>query len=601
MKKLRIKILYIILSFFSIHQLQAQAGYLDESYGINGVVRHDSMYLGLGNSILLPDGKTMHVGFDYFLSVAMHRFNVNGSLDTTFGTHGAIHFNEDSHIKGDYVDRIALQSDGKFVISAAYINPNNLFYVAVLRFFPDGGIDSSFGTNGMDTFIVGNYITNNYAIAIQPDGKIILGGDFIPTSGDDCTYLVRLMPDGGFDSTFGTNGIVQKKYGLFYDGNCADLLLQPDGKIIKGITYDYYSGKGQFQLERYNTDGSIDKSYGVNGVASYTFGLGQSGLWSTKMQDIAFQPDGKIVCTGYSGKDESNNDKLGMAVCRFMPDGTVDAGFGTDGGIIYYFNIQVLGHSVAVQPDGKILVGGTSYSSVSEYIIRLLENGQLDPGFGENGLAEQYLALGNGEDSQIDLFVLDNGKILAMLGNMLARFNNDLILATHFKNVKAVQDKTGVTISWETLNESGTKSYSIERSSNATEFVSIATVPAKGGTENKYSYTDQHPLQGIAYYRIKENALNGTATYSNTLKVIFESNTLALYPNPAKSTLTITGLSKLYTATIRITDIHGREILQQKTSNSSELTLTIRSLAQGSYFVLIEQNGKVDKLRFIKE
>ena len=142
----------------------------------------------------------------------------------------------------------------------------------------------------------------------------------------------------------------------------------------------------------------------------------------------------------------------------------------------------------------------------------------------------------------------------------------------------------------------------MERSNNAKDYVGISTIPAKHAAGNSYSYTDKNPLYGDNYYRIKENAANGSFTYSQTLKVVFENgNKISLYPNPAKNTVTIKGLNKNATAFIKITDMNGREISKFNFSNTSIATLSIRALAQGSYFILVEQNGKVTKLRMVKE
>ncbi len=587
--------------FFNSNQINAQAGTPDPTFGTNGIVLVDAL-AGNDYSIIQPDGKILLASFN--LGFTLDRFLPDGRYDSSFAENGHLYYTIGTKIYGqNFPNSMALQPDGKIICTVMYFPGNHHKGLGIIRCTPDGRIDSSFGRNGLDTLDLDDLM---YAkgLVVQPDGKIVVAGDVLKNEYDEKrTFLCRYMPDGGLDTSFGEGGVTITHYPYATSSN--SLILRPDGRLVRGSTYGFYAGDDPFLLESFNPDGSIDSSFGVNGRAKYVFELGQGVVPFNYMYAMALQADGKIVCTGISGDEE----KTLMAVCRFNADGSVDKNFGEDGGTItsYKEYKDMFSHSIAIQPDGKILTCGIAWGSTDItsplLVCRYNENGQLDPGFGENGIS------GNLRDSiYLDaetVHYLSTGKVLVTGTSdydiLLMRFNGDNILATHFKNVKAVQDKTGVTISWETLEESGTKSYSVERSSNATEFVNIATVPAKGGTENKYSYTDQHPLQGIAYYRIKENALNGTATYSNTLKVIFESNSLALYPNPAKSTLTITGLNKLYTATIRITDIHGREILQQKTNNNSELTLTIRALAQGSYFVLVEQNGKVEKLRFIKE
>ncbi|MBS1729630.1 MAG: T9SS type A sorting domain-containing protein, partial [Bacteroidetes bacterium] len=139
-------------------------------------------------------------------------------------------------------------------------------------------------------------------------------------------------------------------------------------------------------------------------------------------------------------------------------------------------------------------------------------------------------------------------------------------------------------------------------SGNAQDYRDIANIPAKGQTENSYNYTDKNPLAGDNYYRIRENARNGTVSYSQTLKVNFiQSGVLSLYPNPAKNTVTVKGLDKNSASVIKIMDMQGREISSQHFDRVSTATLNIRNLAQSAYFVQITQGEKVVRLKMVKE
>ncbi|MEP6683717.1 MAG: T9SS type A sorting domain-containing protein, partial [Parafilimonas sp.] len=178
---------------------------------------------------------------------------------------------------------------------------------------------------------------------------------------------------------------------------------------------------------------------------------------------------------------------------------------------------------------------------------------------------------------------------------------NEQVLAVNSKDVKGAQNNDVITITWQTLNESGTKSFIVERSMNATDFAGITTVPAKAVASN-YSYTDKNPLDGINYYRIRENTIDGTNTFSPVVKVMFIDNgVISLYPNPAKNTVTVKGLNKNITAIIKITGMQGREILSQNFTQSSSATLNIRALPQGTYFVRVAQEGEVVSLKMVKE
>ncbi len=178
---------------------------------------------------------------------------------------------------------------------------------------------------------------------------------------------------------------------------------------------------------------------------------------------------------------------------------------------------------------------------------------------------------------------------------------NEQVLAANFIDVKAKQKNDATTITWQTLTESETKSFTVQRSRNASDYVGINTVPAKG-VASSYSFTDKNPLDGINYYRIRENAIDGSNTFSPVVKVEFNDNGIIfLYPNPAKNTVTIKGLNKNIATIIKITGVQGREISSQHLTQSSSATLNIGALAQGTYFVQVAQGGKVVTLKLVKE
>ncbi|MBS1730078.1 MAG: T9SS type A sorting domain-containing protein [Bacteroidetes bacterium] len=594
-----IKTLLIFGFLLALHPtLHAQAGSLDSSFGVNGLVTYDKTSSN-GGSLIQPDGKIVVVSQSWSY-IVVWRFNPDGTFDESFGEMGGAHFSYENRI-GTPKD-IVLQPDGKLVFTAEY-HPDQYYYVGIVRCNADGTPDSSFGINGLDTVKIDKF---NYesGLVLQPDGKIVVSGESRPNfSEGPNSFLLRLMPNGGLDPTFGNGGIVVTTYNVSIEAS--GLVLRPDGKLIKGITYNDYAARSSYQLESFNPDGTVDAGFGENGVASYTFG--HSGSWSTEMYGIALQQDGKIVCGGISGQ----NGIEAIALCRFNEDGALDIGFGDNHGSIIVTpktSGWMLFGSVISQSDGKILVCGTGDEYPTPlFLIRLTQDGNYDPSFGENGIS----SIGN-DSVNLDANQIHNqqdGKILVIgtywIHNgiiLLARYNGDNVLATHFKNVKAVENKEGISISWQTLNESNTQSYTIERSGNAQDYRDIANIPAKGQTENSYNYTDKNPLAGDNYYRIRENARNGTVSYSQTLKVNFiQSGVLSLYPNPAKSTVTVKGLDKNSASVIKIMDMQGREISSQHFDKVSTATLNIRSLAQGAYFIQITQGEKVVRLKMVKE
>jgi len=195
-----------------------------------------------------------------------------------------------------------------------------------------------------------------YSIALQPDGKILVGGNFTTLGGQSRAYIGRLNPDG-------TIGI-----GLNPgpDGTVNSIAIQPDGKIIVGGAFTMLGGRSCSYIGRLNPDGTVDPSF-------------NSGLGNV-INSIAFQPDGKILVGGSFGTfNGQNNSSIG----RLNPDGTVDFGFNprADGNV----------NSIAMQPDGKILVGGafTTLGGQSRaYIGRLNPDGTLDLSFNPNANSE---------------------------------------------------------------------------------------------------------------------------------------------------------------------------------------------------------------------
>ncbi len=601
MKILKTLITFFIILIFFNQKMYAQQGTLDPTFGNGGTVVVEKSFFG-GESLVQPDGKILLLS----LGNVLDRFNPDGTYDQTFGENGRITLNFNGKL---YTEEnvFALQTDGKIVCLGDYNVTNEYINSGVFRCNTDGSIDSSFGVNGMDTVHIGNL---NYptGLVIQSDGKIVVSGDVRKNYYDqNKTFIYRIMPNGGLDPTFGDAGIVKNNH--LSEINSVTLRLRPDGRLVIGSDYNILDSHPSYQLESFNTDGSIDNSFGLNGIAKFVFGEGETGSWNSGMYDMAIQEDGKIVCVGTSG-----SGKIEMALCRFNEDGNIDAEFGDNGGLITHLeNVsETANYSLDFQPDGKILTcgsAGIAFSFRKIVICRYNNKGQLDPEFGNSGVTIISNDTSNIRTQAIHY--LSDGKILgtgqlthivpSTTAIIMVRLNGDNVLAANFKEVKAAQNKDAIIITWQTLNEISTKSFTIERSGNANDYVGINTVPAKGVASN-YSYTDKNPLDGISYYRIRENAANGTNTFSPVVKVVFNSTgIISLYPNPAKNTVTVKGLNKNVTAIIKITDMQGREISSQNFTQSSSGTLNIRALAQGTYFVQVAQEGKIIRLKLIKE
>ncbi|MEO6818706.1 MAG: T9SS type A sorting domain-containing protein, partial [Ginsengibacter sp.] len=178
---------------------------------------------------------------------------------------------------------------------------------------------------------------------------------------------------------------------------------------------------------------------------------------------------------------------------------------------------------------------------------------------------------------------------------------NTKVLALNSIDLKAVRNNDAINITWQTNNESNKKSYELERSINALDFVGINTIPAKG-ISSSYSYTDKNPSDGINYYRIRENSINDNHTFSPVVKVTFNVSSIAsLYPNPARNTVTVKGLNKNIITTIKISSMQGSEIFRQNYTQNSFATLNISTLPQGTYLIQVIEGSNVVGLKLVKE
>jgi len=306
-------------------------------------------------SVLQPDGKIiiggMFTTYNGTLRNHIARLNTDGSLDTLFnpgtGATGTGAYN--------WVRTTALQPDGKIIIGGNFTTYNGTPRNHIVRLNTDGSLDKLFNPEtGANSHV--------FTAALQPDGKIIIGGDFTSYFGTPINRIARLNADGSLDTLFNP--------GTGADSFVQTVVLQPDGKIIIGGYFTSYNGTPINYIARLNADGSLDMGFnpgtGANAI-----------IWTA-----ALQPDGKIIIGGFFS---SYNGTPIDHIARLNADGSLDMSFNPLMGA----NNRVL--TAALQPDGKIIIGGefTSYDGTPiSRIARLNANGSLDtafnPGTGAN-------------------------------------------------------------------------------------------------------------------------------------------------------------------------------------------------------------------------
>jgi uncharacterized delta-60 repeat protein len=297
--------------------------------------------------------------------LSAHAGASDGTVDPSFNI-GAGFDNE--------VGAIALQSDGKILVGGSFHSSNATPINALVRLNTDGSLDSTFnmGGSGFDSSAVVD------SLAVQPDGEILVGGEFSVYNGDSHVRLMRLNPDGSADPGFDVGG--------GFNFPVQTLALQPDGKIVAGGSFTMFNGNPQNRMTRLNSDGSLDASFNIGSGAS-------NAVFS-----VVLQPDGKVLVGG--GFQTFNGATLHRLV-RLNPDGSIDPSLNVGSG----FNALVA--SIALLPDGRFLAGGafsTYQGGSAPHLAQLNPDGSVDPTFN----------IGSGFDNIVQSVVLQpDGKILA--------------------------------------------------------------------------------------------------------------------------------------------------------------------------------------------
>jgi uncharacterized delta-60 repeat protein len=495
------KLYFFLIILFVINIVNAQPGTLDNTFGTNGIVI--STRTGSANAISIQaDGKIVTAG-SLNCKIGVIRYNTNGTLDDTFGTNGVVSTHIGSFCSVAYA--ISIQTDGKIVVAGYSSDQNaNNDDIVVIRYNLNGSLDSTFGTNGGVIITpVGYFMDDAYALSIQADGKIVVAGDTYNGTRSDIV-IVRYNSDGSLDNTFGTNGIAISTR----VGNANAMSIQTDGKIVIAGSSDY-----RFMVARYNSNGMIDNTFGTNGVVT-------TSIYSDdEANAMSIQTDGKIVVAGNSGYIKN------AAVVRYNSDGTLDNTFGTNGIVTTSICQYNAINAISIQTDGKIIIAGYSFngSKLDEIstVIRYNSEGKLDSIFGTNGIVATSIEEYN-------------------YAKAIAIQNDGKIVVVGYNSIK-------------------------------------------------------DPTYLIYYNYFAVVRYNGDDVSANEY---LDKKRYLMYPNPANSQITIESTQKIFLLTI--CDIDGQELKRQQINNT-RTQLDISNLASGIYFVKLISDKTFVVRKIIKE
>lgn len=428
----RVMVLLLMLGvalFCTSNSALAQAGKLDTTFATGGIFTDSvGQFPGepsFANAVAIQgDGKIV-VGGSIGFSAAVLRLNGNGTLDSTFGTGGVVTINLNfPNSPADQVIGVAVQPNGKIVAALSNVLEDaNLVFLAA-RLNRDGSLDSTFGTGGIVQTQIGPFGIANSVFALLPDGKILLAGD---------GAMARYDAEGQLDSTFGTDGVV-----AILASQPSAMAVQPDGKILigagaappgiffpaPGLLNADFSAAGV--ISRYNVDGSLDTSFGIMGQAATipvpaAISIQREGLFG----------DSRILVAGTSnsvngaisgGSTVGQGAVFGFSLARYTRDGRIDDSFGAGGGIFTSFRpAEPLAGAFALLLDreGNIIAAGTagqppaptSVTQADFALARYEPNGALDNTFGTNG--EVTTGFGINEAGIYALALQTDGKIVA--------------------------------------------------------------------------------------------------------------------------------------------------------------------------------------------
>ncbi len=361
-------------------------GSLDTSFGSGGKVTTTQSFPMRANAVAIQsDGKMVVTGGSVggannvgFITV---RYNTDGSLDTSFGSSGVVRTLVNNLPFNEIGRSIAIQTDGKIVIVGQTDISNNGSFFVVLRYNSNGSLDTSFDGDGIVTTRKPGSIgyEKAFSVALQSDGKIVVSGESAsPFPGGFETMVARYNPNGSLDVSFDGDGIAitPRMTNPNASGNTEtnSVAIQADGKIVVGGEA-WNGSKTVFLALRYNANGSLDTGFDGDGMTTTAIGNGEDFARS-----VAIQRDGKILLTGVS----VNNATERIGIVRYNTDGSLDASFDGDGKVTTQIGTTSQGKSVAVQWNGKIVVGAIADSGFT--IVRYKRDGSLDNSWGAGGI-----------------------------------------------------------------------------------------------------------------------------------------------------------------------------------------------------------------------
>lgn len=504
-----------------------------------------------------------------------------GDVDLSFSTDGiaTAHF---APVGVDYAMGVAIQPDGRIVVVGS-TQQDLETSIALARFMPDGTLDPDFGTGGqvitgigVDPVLISDVAM---AVALQPDGKIVVAGSSFANGSGDRFVVARYDTDGTLDPIFGTNGI--QINALLNGGRFTSVAIRDDGYIVAGGVVNEAPSNELFIVARYTPDGAPDTSFDGDGFATIDITPDDDAG-----NDIVLEPGGGILMAGYCG---GGND-MGMALVRLDGNGSPDPSLDGDGILITQLSTdQDAAYSVVRDPaDGKILVGGitTFVPMVFLVVARYNTDGTLDNTFAGDGI---FQSPHPGLNFPGNMVLAPDGRIV--IGGswatdfLVAVVNPDGTADTGFDDDGVVTTSFGTT-------SFGTNAYGndlvLDADGNA---VLVGTSGQGAPTFNDFVLLRYHTTVGTG---VPDHATGHLAPQ--------------VFPNPVAEHMTLTyELPRSERVSVALVDITGRVVHTflngtPQAAGRNSLVLDIpASVEPGSFVLSITAGDQRSALRLVKE
>ncbi len=516
--------------------------------------------------------------FIVFIAFSLQLNAQPGILDTGFSHNGFVITNVAGKNSSDGYD-VVIEPGGKTIVSGKVRTSASFTEAVLMRYKLNGDLDSSFGTNGTVLESFTNSFDNYSSLALQDNGKIVVTGLSIR---NDSFFVLfaRYNANGTLDKGFRGRKTAVRYYG--FGGVGCMVLVQPDKKILLLVNNNEpVTNKAQTQVERYNEDGTRDKTFGNNGNFTYT-----GDFWFTK---FAFDKQGRIICL--------SGDAGFTSLLRLKNNGQRDKNFGVNGLITTRVSPYDGSDNLVAQPDGKIIVCGflqaSNFADNLFSVYRFNVNGTLDSSFNGTGINSTKIT---GIDYTYDVSIQPSGRIIAV-GFSIAPKKTYITLMRYNAN-----GRTDLT--W---GNNGVDTVAAKWKFNHYSYAVASAVSADGSriavTGNQIGRSFSQNAFLTARFLVHGD-YKIEAVASSDVKIAEDEHILA-YPNPAHTTTTVSfSLEQNSTVNIRLINIKG-EVVSTVYSGSLgkgiyHFPVDVSKFPAGMYTVTLQTGNQTKTIKILK-